>query len=79
MDSESLWSAVKLAKEAKTSLIPNEMNYHNGTVSGEAISDCFTDIFESKVSNIVANAVIEEGIFNGVQIKLMRIELNNRE
>ena len=48
-NSESLWTAVKLAKDIGAEHIPTKMNLKGIPVEGSGISDCFANFFDEKI------------------------------
>ena len=67
-NTESLWRAVKMARDVHSSNIPNQM--FNGTipVPQNDLSDEFAKFFDTKIKNIVNTVGIDENVYNGKRL-----------
>jgi hypothetical protein len=64
-NSKSLWTAVKMSKNASISNIPTLMFCDNIPVPQNEVPNAFADYFESKIAKITNETIIDPNVYNG--------------
>ena len=62
---QSLWKAVRTAKDVNLSLLPTGMFEANVEIKEENLVDCFANHFEGKVQNLLEEVKVEPNVYNG--------------
>ena len=66
-NSKSLWKAVKLAKDVNSNEISSKMYREGNEIVEDEVAENFTEFFENKISNLLADIVIDPGVYNGTR------------
>ena len=69
----SLWNAVKDAKNVNVTNLPKTMFLQNEKIHAEQVPDQFANYFDVKIRNILENVSIDDEVYNGTK----KIEVNN--
>jgi hypothetical protein len=69
----SLWNAVKAAKNVNVTNLPKTMFLQNEKINAEQVPDQFANYFDVKIQNILENVSIDDEVYNGIK----KIEVNN--
>ena len=64
-NAKSLWKAVSSAKDMNTEDISKMMHQNGIEIYEDELADEFAGYFESKINDLIANANIDEEVFNG--------------
>jgi hypothetical protein len=64
-DNKSLWSAVKMAKNAPNDSIPKNLYLNNIIIDGNLQANAFANFFLEKVESIKNSLTISNGVYNG--------------
>ena len=64
-DNKSLWSAVKMAKNAPNDLIPKNLYLNNIIIDGNLQANVFANFFLEKVQSIKNSLTISNEVYNG--------------
>ena len=65
---QSLWRAVKIARDVHVSNLPNKMFVGGEEVPKTKLSEEFATYFDKKIKNILSTVSIEENVYNGRQL-----------
>ena len=66
-NSKSLWKAVKLAKDVNSNEISSKMYREGNEIVEDEVAENFAEFFENKISNLLADIVIDPGVYNGTR------------
>ena len=66
-NSKSLWKAVNLAKDVNSNEIPSKMYREGNEIVEDEVAENFAEFFENKISNLLADIVIDPGVYNGTR------------
>ena len=61
----SLWNAVKKAQDVNTNDLPNTMYINNTPIAEDELPDKIANYFNTKVTKLADEAVINENVYNG--------------
>ena len=64
-NSRSLWSAVNISKDIRSSEIPINMYYNEEKILEKEVANCFANYFDEKVDKIVKDQNIDPNVYNG--------------
>ena len=62
---KTLWKSIANAKDLNTEELPKMMYRNNVEIEEEKIAETFAEFFESRVNNLVHQAVICPQVYNG--------------
>ena len=60
-----LWQAVKIAKYLAVESIPRNLCNNRIEINVEEQADAFSNLFHTKVENIIEETRVEDGVYNG--------------
>ena len=64
-NTQSLWRAVKIARDVNTNLLPGQMFEKKVQLDGENLPDVFASFFDTKIKNVMETVEIENDVYNG--------------
>ena len=63
--SESIWKAVKIARDLNVTTLPCKMTNNGEDIEEEKLADKFAEYFDAKIRNLSEQATIDPSIYNG--------------
>ena len=63
----SLWNAVKAAKNVNVTNLPKTMFLQNEKINADQVPDQFANHFDAKIRNILENVSINDEVYNGIK------------
>ena len=67
-NSQSLWKAVKIARDVNTSVLPNQLYLEDVIVNANDQPDTFARFFDSKVRRVISETNIDDNVYNGKKL-----------
>ncbi len=64
-NSQSLWKAVKIAKDLNLDSLPRSMYEDDQEVQSEVLPDKFASFFHKKIVNLLQDVTVDEEVYNG--------------
>ncbi len=66
--SQSLWRAVKIAKDVNTTALPSQLYWNNAEINSVNLPDAFACFFDSKIRNVINEVEIDNTVYNGKKL-----------
>ena len=64
-NTQSLWKAVKVAKDVNTSSLPSSMHEENVEIEENTLPDRFASFYDKKVKKLLEEVQIDDDVYNG--------------
>ena len=66
-NTETLWKAVKAARDVNISTMPNNLHLNGIPIPDENVADTFARYFDDKIKKIGQETKIDDGVYNGIK------------
>jgi hypothetical protein len=62
---QSLWRAVKIARDVNTTTLPSQLYLNNETINAKELPDKFASFFDRRVRDLTSETDLDENVYNG--------------
>ena len=64
-NSQSLWRAVRIARDVNSTTLPNQLFLNNEAVNSKELPDIFAGFFDGRVRDVISKTDLDENVYNG--------------